>query len=271
LTGDLLPTLDHVDMTVNPCLRFADLADYVVDFIPVRERVRTRPFVQGVARLVGRIVIVNDAVSCAYETDRLAIAIYQDQRVLWSLAVVAIVRGRLDAFAETAICFLTRRPQTIVSAGGGTTSVPLQQGPKAGFCLDSASRRRGGQDYTVIWLGSSDRMCSGLAATIGSDSPSPGTTTTGTALTGTVRGTPYVYVRSGTSVGAPVVGRASYGTVGVVSCYSDGQTIYGGWAAANNHWDKTTITDLSGRTVTGYIADVNLDTGGDITTQVKRC
>jgi Deoxyribonuclease NucA/NucB len=78
---------------------------------------------------------------------------------------------------------------------------------------------------------------------------------------GTVMATPDVALRATAGGTAAPVTRIPGGHSGTVTCYAVGDQA-SGWGGTNNLWDKLTIDGHA-----GYIADVWLDTGGDITKQ----
>ncbi|MEU5865329.1 hypothetical protein ABZ815_29465 [Nonomuraea sp. NPDC047529] len=85
-------------------------------------------------------------------------------------------------------------------------------------------------------------------------------------VTGVVRAVPDVGLRSEPRVDSKVPARIPTGHRGTVSCYVRGSQSISGWGGTNPYWN---YTEIDGRT--GYIPDVWLDTGGDITTQVPEC
>jgi hypothetical protein len=258
LTRDLLPTFASEETTTieNPCLEFVGLLSQVTGLIPDNDRTMVGGFLGAVGDLTDRVAKVADLVECGYQTDRLAIVLYQNKATRWSIGIVAIVRGDVAAAVSTSICFLRKQvPLT------GPTDAYLSgpEGPQPGLCFDVVRRTRGGESYTVMWLGSSDFMCWDLNNQLNS-----GRSTSG-GITATVKAVPDVAVRSGPSTKAAMVGRVPTGAVGVVSCYVRGETVTGR-RGTSARWDLTTINGL-----TGFIADVWLDTAGDVATRVKRC
>ncbi|MEU6416404.1 hypothetical protein [Streptomyces spiralis] len=81
------------------------------------------------------------------------------------------------------------------------------------------------------------------------------------ALTGTVKAQPNVTVRSAANTGSAALGTAATGQRYTVSCYATGATV-SGWGGTKSYWDQ-----ISCNGGTGYIVDVWLDTGGDVTPQ----
>ncbi|GEM_PF-2895045 len=258
LTRDLLPTFGAAETTTkqNPCFGFADLVSQATGLIPVGDRSSVDDFIRGVDTLVKRVAALADVVQCGYETDRLAIAIYQNHATLWSVGVVAVVRGDLGAALDTSVCFLRKQ---LSPPGSDASYVSGPAGPQPTFCFDAVSRTRGGERYTVMWVGSSDFMCWDLTNQLDSGRPE------GDGITSTVKAVPDVAVRSGPSTRTALVGRADTGEVGEVSCYRRGETV-SGRRGTSDLWDLTTVNGM-----TGFIADVWLDTGGDVTKKIKPC
>ncbi|GHE69399.1 hypothetical protein GCM10014715_24090 [Streptomyces spiralis] len=85
------------------------------------------------------------------------------------------------------------------------------------------------------------------------------------ALTGTVKAQPNVTVRSAANTGSAALGTAATGQRYTVSCYATGATV-SGWGGTKSYWDQNSCNGG-----TGYIADVWLDTGGDVTPQAPAC
>ncbi|GIH44851.1 hypothetical protein [Microbispora rosea] len=100
---------------------------------------------------------VNDAAECAYETDHLAIGVYHHDATPWSIGMVAVVRGDLDALVDSGVCWLLRRLPFDVSTG----FAPDEFRPY--FCADAVTRRSNGYRFTILWIGSSNVMCGSLA------------------------------------------------------------------------------------------------------------
>ncbi|GAA1416996.1 hypothetical protein [Catellatospora coxensis] len=257
ITRDLLPTFGAEQTTTihNPCLQFVGLIANVRTVIPAEQLQRVDEFSRGLGTLVDRVAKVADAVECGYETDRLAIAIYQNNEFRYSVGVVAVVSGNLQALVEGAACYLSKQ----LTLGFSNGFLNGSQRPRPDFCFDAVTRTRKGQRYTVLWMGSTDFMCMDLTGQLKPGRPE------GDGVTATVKADPRVIVRSGPTTHAAIVGRADAGQVGVVDCYIEGQQV-SGRRGSSRLWDHTTVGD-----VTGYIADSWLDTGGDITQKVPRC
>src|SRR5262249_46316601 len=139
---------------------------------------------------------------------------------------------------------------------------PDRSAPKAEFCFGASNPDRNGEAYTVLWLASSDVMCTDLANQLAPRTPVPA----GIPLTATVRGATQVNVRADASTKAAIIGQVSDGATGTVSCYQDGETVVVHPRGTSNLWDKVRIGGLD-----GYIADVLLDTDGDLATQSHAC
>src|SRR5262249_9149142 len=114
LTVALLPSLDRgrTGMTLNPCLPFADLLAAVADLVPEggqEGRGKISAFTGGLRSLIKRIDEADTTLRCGYETDRLAIALYQDRAFRWSVGAVAVIRGRFRAILDVSICVLVNQ------------------------------------------------------------------------------------------------------------------------------------------------------------------
>ncbi|GAA4555256.1 hypothetical protein [Planotetraspora kaengkrachanensis] len=152
------PPADNVGViTQNPCVSVASLADEVVGFIPEGRSEEFRSFRGGLEQFVGRVNAINDAAECAYETDHLSIGAYHHVDTPWSIGVVAVVRGDLDALIDTGVCWLLRRLPLDMPTG----TVPDEMRPD--FCADAVMRTIEGERYTILWVGSSNVMCGSLA------------------------------------------------------------------------------------------------------------
>lgn len=257
LTRDLLPTFDpaETDTALNPCLRFADLLGAVTDLIPAgQSRVDNKVFLNTVGTVVDRVATVAGVAECAYEQDRLAISLYADRAYRWSVGVVIVIRGDVEAALTGAACWLYEKlPGWVFPRDFTERTTPVPQP-----CVEALRRERDNQSYTVLWLGSSDFMCAALANQITAGAPS------GDGIKATVKAKPNATVRSGPGVIA-AVGKARSGSVGTVRCWTEGQRV-DGRRGESNVWDQIDIDDMH-----GYIADIWLDTGGDVTTKVPRC
>ncbi|MFD1321151.1 hypothetical protein [Micromonospora sonneratiae] len=86
------------------------------------------------------------------------------------------------------------------------------------------------------------------------------------SVTGTVMAQPTANLRD--SPQGNTVGTAAYGDRLTVACYAEGPGLVEGWGGSSRYWDR--VTDSNGNKV-GWIADVWLDTGGEINTQVDTC
>ncbi|WP_328855759.1 hypothetical protein OHB01_18855 [Microbispora hainanensis] len=143
----------------NPCISIAGLAEDVLGFIPEGRSEEFREFRGGLERFVGRVNAVNDAAECAYETDHLALGVYHHDRAAWSIGMVAVVRGDLDALVDTGVCWLLRRLPFDVPRG----DVLRDDGFRPGFCADAVTRTSQGYRFTILWIGSLNVMCRNLA------------------------------------------------------------------------------------------------------------
>ncbi|MFC4015274.1 hypothetical protein ACFOY2_49240 [Nonomuraea purpurea] len=165
ITRSLLPSPEGVArIATNPCLGVNDFLGLVLDGIPEKEmagKEELRKFRSGLTTFAKQVVLVADAVDCAYENDHLAVSVYQDPRFGWSLGVVAVVRGDVEALAEDAICLLTKQVPFIPDVG-----VRAEGPPTPTFCADTVLREAQGYQFRVVWLASSDRMCRSLSGII---------------------------------------------------------------------------------------------------------
>jgi hypothetical protein len=255
-TRDFLPQFgDGTRAVVNPCLGLSDLAGSIAELIPPAQRDTVKPFVNGVGNLVKKVLAINSLAECGYKTDRLALGIYQDRAHLWSVGVVAVTRGRVDAVLETSKCFLL--DQIPFRSGDKLRSDgPVE--PQPAFCAQTLRRNRGGQDYTVLWLGSSDLMCAGIGLQLTAG------TVAGNGVTATVKATPSVTVRAGTSTRSRAIRTEAAGRTVVVTCYRTGQTI-SGRRGSSSRWYRLKTEDGE-----QYIAGAWLDTG-DRADRPARC
>ncbi|MEV0459746.1 hypothetical protein [Catellatospora methionotrophica] len=260
VTRDLLPTFDAQDTTTirNPCLSFVGLLANVRTLIP--DDVPgfagdLEKFDKGLGQVVNRVAKVADAVECGYEQDRLAIATYQNIRYRYSVGVVAVVNGDLRALIEGTACYLIKQ----VTLGLGDMFF-AERPPHADFCFDATTRVRNGRRYTVIWAGSTDKMCGDLLGQL-----KPGRADYGGAVTATVKADPRIVVRAGPTTKSAIVGRVEAGRVVAVDCYLEGEQV-SGRRGSSTRWDHLRYGELS-----GFVADVWLDTGGPIAQKVPRC
>ncbi|MFI7135777.1 hypothetical protein ACIBQ1_59740 [Nonomuraea sp. NPDC050153] len=165
ITRSLLPSPEGVErIATNPCLGVNGFLGLVLDAIPEQEmadKAELRKFRTGLTTFTKQVVLVADAVDCAYENDHLAVSVYQDPEYGWSLGVVAVVRGDVEALAEDAICLLAKQVPFIPDFG-----VRAEGPPTATFCADTVLREAQGYRFRVVWLASSDRMCRSLSGSI---------------------------------------------------------------------------------------------------------
>jgi hypothetical protein len=248
-TRDFLPQFPAAGTrtVVNPCLGLGDLAGSIAELIPPAQRDTVKPFIAGVGKLVKNVLAINTLAKCGYKTDRLALGIYQDREHLWSVGVVAVTRGRVDALLETSKCFLL--DQIPFKPGIKTRSTgPVQ--PQPTFCAQTLRRHRAGQDYTLLWLGSSDVMCQsiGLQLTAGTNSGTSG-------VTATVKANPAVNVRARASTAGKPIRTEEVGRTVIVTCYRTGQQITT-HRGASNRWYRLKTDDGE-----QYITGAWLDTG----------
>ncbi|MEV6971141.1 hypothetical protein AB0M47_39185, partial [Hamadaea sp. NPDC051192] len=94
---------------------------------------------------------------------------------------------------------------------------------------------------------------------------------TGRTVDGTVVASENLAVKTAPSLSAQRagIGLLPFNHTYTVACYRDGDEVSGDYGT-NRHWDLIVDPADRGRAV-GYVADVWLNTGGDITTQVDAC
>jgi hypothetical protein len=87
---------------------------------------------------------------------------------------------------------------------------------------------------------------------------------------GTVMASPSVNVRSApcTETGCTIDGQLAYGTRVTISCWLPGDTVTG-WGGTSDAWDLIVSPQVNGQD--GWAADVWINTGADIRTQIKEC
>ena len=161
--ASLLPTSTKEIRIVlsNPCIPLTELAGAVLDFVPEsdeRVTIDKAAFKKSVKRLSGRVFVANDVAECAYQTDRLAIAIYQQPAYRWSVGVVAVIRGHIGAGVDVSRCYITSQVIPKSDSPG-----PPQPGPQWEICADASRPTARGEVYTVLTVGDSDVMCQFLA------------------------------------------------------------------------------------------------------------
>jgi hypothetical protein len=171
--GALLPPEDDVfrDVSTNPCIPLAELADLVLQLIPAGAEdatpARRARFQETVARVSGPLLktaghaLSADGVArCGYETDHLAIRFYQQADPYpWSVGAAAVIRGDIDAAADITVCYLKGLlPQFAPPSRGVTAPEPVWSP-----CARSSRPTHRGEVFTVIIAGTSDQMCGYLA------------------------------------------------------------------------------------------------------------
>ncbi|MBO3747223.1 hypothetical protein J5X84_14185 [Streptosporangiaceae bacterium NEAU-GS5] len=165
ITRSQLPALDGAARIMeNPCLSVAGMVDNVLGFVPdemLEGEQEIKRFSRGLKTFVGRVTVVNDAVECAYKTDHLAVAVYQDPKYSWSLGMVAVVRGDVDALVHTAACLLEEQVPFLSDVSLRDVGPPHPR-----FCADAVSRDSQGYSFKVLWVASSDTMCGELTYAI---------------------------------------------------------------------------------------------------------
>jgi hypothetical protein len=94
-------------------------------------------------------------VECGYETDGLAIVVYQHADHPWSVGLVVVVRMSVDAVLDAGLCYLGK--QLGLDVPGDSMRADGNQ-PQPEFCGLAAQP----EGYAVIALGSSNWMCEAL-------------------------------------------------------------------------------------------------------------
>ncbi|MGI5127395.1 hypothetical protein ACQEVB_11350 [Pseudonocardia sp. CA-107938] len=173
--GALLPagtsTFSAVDD--NPCIPLADLAGAVLDLVPSdageatkAHRAQFRSTVAKVSdpllKAAGRALSANAVAQCGYETDHLAVRLYQQDGYAWSVGAAAVIRGDIDAAADIGVCYLKGLLPQFAPPSPGVTVPPPEWSP----CASTSRPIRRGEVYTVIIAGTSDQMCQFLAPAV---------------------------------------------------------------------------------------------------------
>jgi hypothetical protein len=157
----------------NPCIPLADLADAVLAFVPAEKdpqsgqsvsRVQKAQFKSSLGDLAGRVLTANELTKCGYETDHLAIAIYQHADYPWSVGVAAVVRGDIDAGVNIAACYIESLVPTVPRDAPAPGLAP--EGPRFGLCGNVTRPTARGEVYTVLTAGDSDQMCAFLEGAV---------------------------------------------------------------------------------------------------------
>jgi hypothetical protein len=168
--GQWLPALDGsreqatITTRENPCLPFSDLIGIIDDAIPDDEvpdmaRSRVSEFRDGVHGVADRFLAYSDAVECGYETDGLAIVVYQHADHPWSVGLVVVVRVSAGAVIDAGLCYLGK--QLGFDAPGDSTRSDGNQ-PQPRFCGLAAQPEADDENYAVVALGTSNWMCDAL-------------------------------------------------------------------------------------------------------------
>lgn len=165
-TGQWLPVLDSanerqatITTQENPCLPFSDLLGLVSDMLSgadAPDAGTVTQFRDRVGVVANRFLAAADAVECGYETDGLAIVVYQHADHPWSVGLVVVVRLSVGAVVEAGFCYLGEQfdadvPGQFPRSGGNQI--------KPGLCGLAAQP----EGYAVVALGTSNWMCGALA------------------------------------------------------------------------------------------------------------
>ncbi|MFK0256590.1 hypothetical protein [Streptomyces sp. NPDC090445] len=152
------PPADEVSrINQNPCVPLARLADQILGFVPKSGNPRYTSFRNGLGQFVGKLDAANDVAKCAYETDRLAVGVYQHKSTPWSIGMVAVVRKDLKGIVDVGACWLPKRlPFPPPTQGIAPDEI------KPDYCADAVTRKSNGHTFTIMWIGSSNVMCGSL-------------------------------------------------------------------------------------------------------------
>lgn len=161
LTGSQFPAFPRADkvskINQNPCLPLVGVADQILGFVPKSGNPKYTSFRNGLGQFVGKLNAANDLAECAYETDRLAVGVYQHDGTPWSIGLVAVVRKDLKGIADIGACWLPKRlPFPLPTQGIAPDEI------KPDYCADAVTRKSNGHTFTIMWIGSSNVMCGSL-------------------------------------------------------------------------------------------------------------
>lgn len=138
----------------NPCVPLLDLADKALKSVPQAQRAGLAAFQSRLGALVGGANVANTVLTCAYHTDRVGIVLYQERNQPGSLGLVLAIRGSVQAAGEVAACVLK---VTLFGFRDGRRTDPAKAP-----CFEDAYRKKGGETYSIYWIGSTDSMCKAL-------------------------------------------------------------------------------------------------------------
>jgi uncharacterized protein YraI len=240
--------------------------------------------------------VASEIIECGYETDHLAVSLYQERQAPWSVGIVAVLRGGVDAVVETSACFLIKQINIFAAAPDVTRPEPSLTfgaapplGARVTLCSGATHWSAGGHGYTGVWLSSSEALCTEVGRlgdqrptgpAVGSASPAPpspapspspapgraaGDGESDGAPRGIVLADPNIAVRVGPSTTQPAFTRLRRGASARVICYTSGESVTSRFGTSGR-WDRVQ-TDAG----LGFVPDVYLDTGDDIATQAPRC
>jgi surface antigen len=89
-------------------------------------------------------------------------------------------------------------------------------------------------------------------------------------VTGTVKASPTLNVRSGPGTNYGVVGSVAYGARINIACYNRGTTVTATWPDGST-WTTNVWDGLRNNSTVTYVSDAWVDTGGDTATMVPHC
>ncbi|GHJ49276.1 hypothetical protein Cs7R123_66180 [Catellatospora sp. TT07R-123] len=242
-------------VTVNPCLEFLDLVSTVLDLVPEAERKQVRRFDAFRSKLtttVNRLNDLKDVIQCGYQTDRLAVGVYQGTKIKWSVGAVLVIRGDADAFLDVSGCYLGKLIRNYICPGcGGGEERPK---PEIRPCFDYARKTSGGQDFTVLWVASSNILCAGLHDAFTDDFDKD-------LQQAETLGRPTLVIRDAAATTATRKGAIPYGSTVYLQCYTKGETVsspvsdYG--PTTTDQWDRVTFDGVTGFVSHAWISERN--------------
>ncbi|MBV1855928.1 SH3 domain-containing protein [Catellatospora tritici] len=245
--------------TVNPCLEFLDLASTVLGLVPEAERAKAKRFDAFRSKLtttVDRLNDLKDAIQCGYQTDRLAVGIYQGTKIRWSVGAVLVIRGDADAFLDVSACYLGKLIRNYICPGcGGGEERPT---PEIRPCFDYARKTVGGQEYTVLWVASSNILCEGLHDAFVDDFDKD-------LQQAETLGRPTLVIRAEAATTAERKGAIPQGTTIYLQCYVTGENVTGPDADQTAQWDRVTFNGVTGYVSHAWVSERNEEaspTGG---------
>lgn len=162
--GAMLPdqSADFRQATVNPCVPLADIAGAVLDLVPASDpeepAIDKKAFRSSLRGLTDKVLKADSVAGCAYRTDRLAVGVYRQSGHIWSVGMVAVIRGTVaEVVTDVGICTILDQLGLSPAPTQGVEPTP---GPHWQPCIDASAPTRKGEQYTILVAGTSDEMCS---------------------------------------------------------------------------------------------------------------